>query len=181
MAVHLHNLYLLPGKIQCYAMTSLMTLFQKYYTDVVTIEAMGLKTLQAFEPPITYQYFVQFNYSYGFDGLLFWGWLNFLLLAMCVTLVYRLFRLIAVKKLLQHPKKLLLKIKRQVIDDDKKSKKKDENLKKTSLFGFGKVNQVKTSNNAQEEKNGETSQKVPEKKNPAGLGFGQLLMSKKNK
>lgn len=132
--VTIRNIYLKPGKIKCFAMTSLFTLFQKHKTDTITIEAMGIKTLTEYQPPVTYKYYVQFNYSYGLDGLIFWGWLIILLLLLSITLIVRLFRLIQVKRLLTHPKKLLMNITKKVIEQEPADKKLK---RKKSYFGLG--------------------------------------------
>lgn len=133
-SVYLHNLYLKPGKIKCFAMTSLLTLFQKHKTDIIKIEAMGRKTLTDYQPPVTYNYYVQFNYSYGADGFIFWGWLITLSLFLSITFMIRIFRIIAIKKLLSHPKNFLMNIKKKVMEEEI-----DETVpvdRKASYFGF---------------------------------------------
>lgn len=127
------NLYLNPGEIKCIAMTSLLASAFTFKTETITIEAMGIKTDIDYQPPVTYQYYVHFQYSYGRDGILFWGWFFIMIVFMLLLWIFRMCRLIKEKELMNHPKDFLINIKKKVMDEGVPQEKK---VFKKNFFGF---------------------------------------------
>lgn len=150
------NLFLDAGKIKCTAMTSLLASLLNYKTEVIVVEAMGIKTDIKYQPPVTYKYYVEFKYSYGKDGLLFWGWFFTMIILLALTWVFRMFRLIRVKKLMSHPKNFLIKMKKQVMDDGSQSGRK---VFKKNFFGFAIKKDENKAMNGEAAGDGQSGQK----------------------
>lgn len=120
------NLKLKPGTLKCYSMTSLLTFQTRSKSDTISLETLGHNNGKEYLPPKKYKYFIEFQYYYGIEGLIFWGWLVLGMSTLSLTLMIRMFRMVSARSLLYHPKMLLENLKSKIVKEDKIFADEDE-------------------------------------------------------
>ena len=124
--ISVKNLKLVAGTIKCYSMTSLLTFRNRSKADEISIETLGYTLGDKFIPPLKYKYFVEFEFYYGIEGLIFWGWMVIGVVSLSLILVVRVFRFVSFQTILYHPKVLLEGLRNRMLEEAQEDSDEEE-------------------------------------------------------